>query len=273
MTTDDRWRRHIDRVRFALDQRSAPDATVRLWLRDDDAAAPTPLHAAYFEAADALGAAPLIAVIPKLMTSELAATSDNWPKDARVAVHGWSHINRATSGAKKSEFPDAPPDAPPDTPIETVNREVAANDLARGQIILAEAFGTRALPVFVPPWNRIGARWAARLRSLGYAGLSTFAASHTADPPSGLTVSNTHVDVVDWRSGRVAKAVNAVATDLIAQVGTEPQRPIGILTHTLGNAPVPTPDAMMFLVQLTKREPRIQWIAPTQLFPASLSAT
>ncbi len=75
-----------------------------------------------------------------------------------VLVHGWAHRNHAPAGARASEFGIDRPE--PD------KRADAERGLAR----IGEIFGERALPVFVPPWNRIDPGFAAALPQLGYSG-------------------------------------------------------------------------------------------------------
>ncbi len=78
------------------------------------------------------------------------------PRSA-VLQHGWRHANRARSG-KKSEFPSG------------LSASVAAAEIAAGRDRLAALFGSRALPVFVPPWNRFAPELLAVARRIRYRG-------------------------------------------------------------------------------------------------------
>ena len=77
-------------------------------------------------------------------------------------------------------------------------------ELGRGARLLAAAFGTQALPVLVPPWNRIAEPVIDLLAGEGYRGLSTqgFQPPEAASWRRGILQVNTHVDIVDWRGGR-----------------------------------------------------------------------
>jgi hypothetical protein len=126
-----------------------------LWWRDDDAVAPTPELAALLRIA---GGAPVaLAVIPALVTAALAIFLRDAPA-FMVLQHGWSHANRAIEG-RKSEYPSGLPAA------------VAAAEIAAGHDRLVTLFGPRALPVFVPPWNRIAPKLLAVLAEGGIAAL------------------------------------------------------------------------------------------------------
>ncbi len=125
-----------------LDRWGEAGRVAPLWWRDDDAVAATPQLDALLALA---GEVPLaLAVIPARARFELA---DALARRPRVAVlqHGWRHANRA-AGGRKSEYPEG-------RPAGVVGAEIAA-----GQARLKAMFGPRALPVLVPPWNRIRRR-------------------------------------------------------------------------------------------------------------------
>lgn len=244
----------FDCVRRALDDAGAD--SISLWLRDDDAIAASAALETFKAQCQGGGASPLLAVIPGRLTDSLVADADHathgWPADWKVGVHGWRHDNRAGPDAKKSEFPGS------------VRHATTADELERGLSVLRASFGDRAMAVFVPPWNRIGTGAASALPGAGFKALSTFAMAHVNTPPSGVRVLNTHVDIIDWRGGRVGKPADVIADDLAAAIRAGGD-PIGVLTHHLVHdaGAIATLDALFAFVAT---EPRLDWQAPEDVF-------
>ena len=98
------------------------------------------------------------------------------------------------------------------------------------------------LPVFVPPWNRMGDDAAAALPAAGYRMLS----GYRGRPEGPLPRLDTHVDLIDWRGGRRFAGAEAVlgalvdvlaarrrAQDLQDLRGLRGPRPTGVLSHHL----------------------------------------
>jgi hypothetical protein len=210
-----------------LDRWGEAGRVAKLWWRDDDAVTATP------ELGDLLriaGATPVaLAVIPALATATLAASLCAAPCVA-VLQHGWRHANRATEG-KKSEYPSGLPTS------------VAAAEIAAGRDRLVALFGPRALPVFVPPWNRIAPELLATLTEGGIASVSTIASQngHTASSgmPAGLGLVDVHVDLTDWKGSRGFIGTAAALGSLVfwlrySRLGDAAAAPpLGILTHHL----------------------------------------
>ncbi|MEM1306491.1 MAG: glycosyl transferase family 28, partial [Pseudomonadota bacterium] len=146
----------LEWVRRTLDARADPAQPVRLWWRDDDAVTVPPRHDAVIGAFETAGIDPLIAVIPAALDDTLADRAARWPAGMAVAVHGFAHINHAPKHDKKAEFGAAR------------SADAVARDLATGWARIEAAFGQRALPVFVPPWNRIAPQHVARLARAGF---------------------------------------------------------------------------------------------------------
>ncbi|MGD9615574.1 MAG: polysaccharide deacetylase family protein [Alphaproteobacteria bacterium] len=208
-----------------FDRWSEAGRVARLWWRDDDAAAATP------ELVDLLriaGRTPLaLAVIPAFATADLAALLHDAPAVA-VLQHGWRHANRAIEG-RKSEYPSGLPAA------------ILAAELNQGRDRLIALFGTRALPVFVPPWNRIAPELLPTLAESGIAALSTIASEKKPAPPAGrpagLGLIDVHIDLTDWKDGcrfiGTAAALGALVFRLrrirLGKLASD--RAIGILTH------------------------------------------
>jgi hypothetical protein len=123
-------------------------------------------------------------------------------------------VNRAAPGEKKTEFPAAEPDA------QALERLAAARERLR------KLAGERALPVLVPPWNRIRESLIPLLSRAGFSGLSR---DGKAKPVTGLKQVNTHIDIIAWHEGRrfigEEQALSA-ALELM-----EMTQPLGWLTH------------------------------------------
>ncbi len=202
-----------------------------LWWRDDDAVAATPELAKLLRIA---GGRPVaLAVIPALATADLAAALAGVPA-AGVLQHGWCHANRGNG--KKSEYPSG------------LSASVVAAEIAAGRDCLAALFGSRALPVFVPPWNRIAPELLGVLAASGIAAVSTIASptkpESSASQPTkrnvaGPGIIDVHVDLTDWKGGRRFIGAAAALGRLVywlrrARLGnTAPSALIGILTHHL----------------------------------------
>lgn len=193
--------------------------TAELWLRDDDAVEPSvPLERLL--KAGRPGIPTTLAIIPAGATQALA---DRLAGEAHVTVgvHGWAHTNHAGADEKKQELGSQRP-AP-----------VVLAELAKGKAVIDGLFGAQALPLLVPPWNRIDAALLPELGDLGFAGLSAFGRAK-AGP---LRVVNTHVDLMDWHAGRRGKdhatLVGELLKELRARRETGSTEPIGILAHHL----------------------------------------
>ncbi len=108
---------------------------------------------------------------------------------SRVSVqqHGYRHVNHG-QGKRKFEFGD-----------ERGFEEQRA-DLAAGQRILADRFGSLFDGVFVPPFDRCGALGMQALAELGFVGISVIETSSAPRDPRVPHVLMT-VDPVDWKAG------------------------------------------------------------------------
>ena len=206
-----------------LDRWGEAGRVATLWWRDDDAVAATSELDALLRLA---GEVPLaLAVIPADAQPDLAAALAPFPQIA-VLQHGWRHANHAANG-KKSEFPPRRPAA------------AVAVELAEGHARLVELFGPRALPVFVPPWNRLAAEFLPLLAEAGITGLSSMAAREAPALPRGIARINVHVDVVAWKQDHGFVGASAVLAGLVGQLracrlgADDPAAATGILTHHL----------------------------------------
>jgi len=191
-----------------------------LWWRDDDAVEPTPALDRLLALAEGVGAPMTLATIPARTTDALAARLAATP--TRAAVHGWAHDSHAPEGEKNAEFG-------PHRPLALRMAEAE-----RGLRVVAETFGPQALPVFIPPWNRLAPDMPGALAGAGYRGLSTYAERIPRTTP--LLRFDAHLDPIDWRGTR--SAVDPAG--FVARICTlmqESDAPIGLMTHHLAHDP------------------------------------
>jgi hypothetical protein len=241
-----------DDLAAELERWEAAGRFATLWWRDDDAVTPTARLLELLRLADSLPLA--LAVIPGLAHPELAASLTEQPRVA-VLQHGWLHRDRAIDG-KKCEYPPSLPAA------------LAGSEIAAGRARLRSLFGARALPVFVPPWNRIAPEIAALLPRLGFAGLSALASPRATGLPTGLAALHADVDLVAWREGRgfigEASALGALVGRLQRARRDARRRPIGILTHHLV-MDRSTAAFIRALIVRTRARCAVRWVAVGEL--------
>ena len=196
-----------------------------IWWRDDDLGAPTRELDPLLAVATTLNMEPLLAVVPKWATPDLPRCLASAP--ARVAVHGWAHVDHEAGRAKKAEFGAARPIA------------ALVTDAIAGRDTLMELLDDKLIACFVPPWNRLAPQMAQTLPTLGYSSLSTYGRRHGGVDLPGLSWVNTHVDVIDWRGDRRFIGPDTMARDIVAELVWRRRRavpigePIGLLTHHL----------------------------------------
>lgn len=239
-----------------LDRWQSLSRIAEIWLRDDDAADVTPA----LDRLAGLGrrySVPLsVAAIPVRMTNALARY-DGWPGGTRVLQHGYAHTNHAPAQAKKSEFGT------------TRTLAAMATEIAAGWERLASL--SDAIPVFVPPWNRMTNDLAERLPALGLRGLSTFGPRPTERRPAGLHRSNAHVDIIQWHGTRGFVGVENALAQLIGHLearrhhAVDTDEATGILSHHA----VHDEDCWLFLEQLFDiigDHPASRWASGEEIF-------
>jgi hypothetical protein len=232
-----------------------PAGKATFWWRDDDATASAP----DLDRLIALSDLPLaLAVVPAHMRVTLAERLAGSRVD--VLQHGFSHANHQPRGEKKAELGNA-------RPIPLMQEE-----LARGWQRLATLFGRRALPVLVPPWNRIDEGLVATLAAQGYAGLSTY--KPRAPVSDGLARVNTHIDIIDWLKRPqafigVETALQLAIDHLAARRSgqADVQEPTGLLTHHRAMDEAAFAFTEAFLTR-SSAHPAVQWLAARDIFPA-----
>ncbi|EAS48318.1 conserved hypothetical protein [Aurantimonas manganoxydans SI85-9A1] len=199
-------------ARRQLDAAGVAGVELAFWWRDDDARGATPELARLLAQRRETGVPLALAVIPDRTRPDLldGMTADD---DIRLFLHGWCHANHAPAGEKRAEFGDHRPAA------------AMLEDISRGRDRLAALADGRFLPVFVPPWNRIGPGIAARLGETGLSGLSVFAR------PASRHCVHTHLDLMDWRAGRAQDAATLdrlLAAQIAARLAGGGATPAGI---------------------------------------------
>jgi hypothetical protein len=227
-----------------------------LWWRDDDAVMPTPQLDRLLAVAD--GAPLALAVIPAEAREALAATL-RWRPRVAVLHHGWCHANRAVSG-KKSEYPAER------HPVDV------ADELDEGRKRMRAVFGSRALPVFVPPWNRFSERFVPLLAEAGFVAISQMAPPEPPPPKmladGGIAAIDVHVDIVAWHEDRNFIGETAALGRLVAALRTRREAgdegTIGVLTHHLV-MDVASEDFLARLGELVDAHQAARWVDMREL--------
>ncbi|MEO0618015.1 MAG: polysaccharide deacetylase family protein [Pseudomonadota bacterium] len=243
------------RLAAELDLWARAGQVATFWWRDDDAGAVTPALEQLVTLSRETDVPLGVAVVPGWIEPGLPGVLAGM----RVLQHGVQHVSHAPQGEKKVELG-----------AHRLLHEIEA-DLKEGWFQLTDAFAG-ALPVLVPPWNRISHELVARLSSLGYRGLSTFASGAGTDAPyCGLRVRDTHVDVIAWRSGRgfvgTEAALGVATTHLAARraAGFVSTHPTGLLTHHL----VHDAQSWHFIAEFLRfvgDHAAASWLAPEEMF-------
>lgn len=190
--------------------------TPDFWWRDDDATTPTPPLRRLLTLSAKSGVPLALAVIPLGAVPELFAEIS-----ACVLMHGTDHRNRAASGAKKTEFPEAE------------GEDAALARLASGRARLAALAGPAFVPVLAPPWNRFRQSLLPKLPAVGLRGLSRYGPRAAGE----AFEVNTHVDIIDWRGTRGFRGEDAVLETVVTHLAArrtgkaDAAEPTGLLTH------------------------------------------
>ena len=241
-----------------LDAWSTAGRKATMWWRDDDAARPVPALERLLDTAATHGVPLCLAVIPDLAREELPACLER-DANVAVAVHGVTHDNFEAAGAKKCELADSR------------SPRAMADELVRARAKLVALAGRKAIPVLVPPWNRISPTLVPLLPEHGFRGLSTHGDRRAAAPVPGLRQANCHIDPVDWRGARDFIGVAGALEQTIGHLSrrrhglADAAEPTGLLTHHA----VWSDAAFAFLRELlvrTGEHPATRWLAPRDVF-------
>jgi hypothetical protein len=244
-----------------LDQWRHCGRVATLWWRDDDAVTASRQLDRLISISGEVSIS--LAVIPATADARLAALIDDLPRSPRgarlsVLQHGWCHANRAVFG-KKNEFPA-------ERSCHAVKSELAA-----GRERLTVLFGTRALPVLVPPWNRIASRFLPLLPACGFGAISCVKPRRDVSPVPGVTEVNVHVDLVAWTENHAFIGEGAALGGIVGHLKArrlakvDAQEPTGILTHHLVQDDA-TDAFLCRLVAITGEHPAARWIAAAEVF-------
>lgn len=225
-----------------------------LWLRDDDAVEPTPRLDRLIALTQEFDIPVALAIIPAQTGPDLAKRLAG-AQHIHPVQHGWSHANHAPASEKKQELGPHRP------------RPVIMDELARGLERLSGLYGERLVPMLVPPWNRIDPNLIDELPAHGLRGLSAFGHKLVSRP--GLSVVNTHIDIIDSRAGNACRDHAWLAAELVRELvdaRASGSRPIGILSHHL----VSDDEAFRFLRDLFTAAPpgKANWRTPRELLEA-----
>ncbi len=203
------------------------------WWRDDDAVEPTAALERLLALSGDSGVPLAVAVVPGRSADALARRLAAAAGIATVLQHGYAHCNHAPADEKKAELGSHRP------------ATAVCEELARGAALMAALFESGALPILVPPWNRIALELLPMLPDLGFTGLSTYGPRPTAAPVAGLVQANTHVDIMRWDAPRgflgEAEALGLLCGHLRARRdaaghgGVDTEEPTGLLTHHLAH--------------------------------------
>jgi len=244
---------HWRRLAAELDRVAASGRQVDFWLRDDDAAEPTPALDHLLSLVDR-HALPVVLAVPPAQAGDALARRLDGLEGVSIAVHGWAHRNHAPPEEKKQELGAHRP------------RATVLHELERGHSRLQTLFPGSFVAMLVPPWNRIDPALLDGLPDIGFNALSVFG----PEKPSPFKLVNTHVDVMDWRGTRGCRDHALIVADILArlrQVSGDVEertdqkgRTIGVLTHHL----VHDEGVWAFLEKLfaaTGRHPACRWLA------------
>jgi hypothetical protein len=236
-----------------------------LWWRDDDAVTAS---CRLDRLVSVAGDVPIsLAVISAAAHPELAAwvadlSRSHIAPSLAVLQHGWCHTNHAVNG-KKNEFP-------PERSCLAVKSELTA-----GRRRLTKLFGTHALPVLVPPWNRFVSCFLPLLSGCGLTAISRVKPRRAPWPAPSIAEVNVHVDLVAWTEGRGFVGERAALCGIITHLQArrlgevDAGEPTGILTHHL----VQDEAADTFLRRLvatTKAHPATRWLHAAEVFADAL---
>ncbi|MBS0519123.1 MAG: polysaccharide deacetylase family protein [Proteobacteria bacterium] len=193
-----------------------------MWWRDDDAVDAGPALERLLAVRREAQAPLALAVVPAGATEALAARLAREP-DVDILQHGYAHTNHAPPSDKKIELGAHRP------------AMLVVGELGTGRLALERLFGARALPVLVPPWNRIAPLLVPTLPEIGFVGLSTFGVRRRVEPVRGLLQVNAHVDLIDWKGGRGFVGEEAALSALLHALAAarESGEPVGVLSHHL----------------------------------------
>jgi hypothetical protein len=239
-----------------LDRWEKAEQVATLWWRDDDAVAPCPHLERLIAIAEEVPVA--LAVIPAHAEPDLASWLSQSRSSLAVLQHGWGHSNYSDD-RKKSEFPASRP------------ANETRCDLAAGRARLMQLFGSRALPVLVPPWNRFDDGFLPLLGACGINAISRVKPRRTCSPVPGVIEVDVHVDLVAWAGDRGFVGEEAALGGIVRHLRARrletvcSDEPTGILTHHLIQDEV-THAFLRQIIAVTRVHPAARWLDAAEIF-------
>ena len=264
--TTDAWRA----LERELDAWAEADRAATLWWRDDDCIEPGAALDRLLALAEAHGLPLALAVVPARATAALPRRLARAAAEVAVLQHGYSHRNHAPEGRKKQELD---PGRPLPAMLEAVQRGAARLDGLFGG--LAEV---TALPVLVPPWNRIDPRLAPALPALGFLGLSADGPRPATEAAPGLALCNTHVDLLRSQRRGGALSPETVLGDLRDHLearrsgAADAAEPSGLLTHHLAHDEASWA-LLEALLPALRRHPAVRFLGAAEAFAPPAAPT
>ncbi len=246
------------RLRAELDAWHAAGRTATLWWRDDGVCDWTPALYRLVQIA-AAGPVPLALAVPPLAAAPRLAQRLPSGSGVRLLQYGYAGRNHAPPGASPAEYP------------EGRSGTALTGEVCHGWLSLAELFGRRALPVFVPPWQRTSTTLPNVLAGLGFHGISLAGTRALPERAPGLVAVNVHADLAAPDGTNSFAGERPILTDLIGhlrarRLGTaDPAEPTGLRTAHLELEP----RAWAFLERLvaaTANHPAVRFPAPEVIF-------
>jgi hypothetical protein len=241
-----------------LDRWAEAGRRATLWWRDDDAAHATAALDRLLALRRCVEIPLALAAMPALIDGHAAkAIVDD--VGATVLQHGYAHHNHAIAGERKAEL------------AASRDPNIVMDELVLGRQRLEALFGDRAVPVLVPPWNRIGDGLVPRLGGAGYRGLSTYGPRPRRQASPGVLLVNTHIDLIDWRGHRgfvgddsaLSLAVDHLAARRLDTSGDD--EPTGLLSHHLAHDERCW-DFIVNLAATTQAHPAAHWLDARAIF-------
>ena len=247
-----------ERVKDELDLWQKQRRRALFWWRDDDAVDVTAQLKRLVALARAHDVKVGLSVIPVAATPALKRYVGQHA-ELDVLVHGFAHVNHARANESKREFGG--------------NRRLSdmERELGEGLALIRSGFGDRSIPVLVPPWNRITPRLVTQLPRLGFTGISTWKPRPVPQRMPALRQVNAHLDVIDWRNGKVPKSERLVASLLLRKLRwrrnhpTRASEPLGILTHHLLWSPE-VETVLANILTTTRQHPAVRWVSARHAF-------
>lgn len=238
------------------------DAT--MWWRDDDATVSTGALIRLLTLSESFDVPVALAAIPARLNGTLGPLIAGHSR-AVILQHGYAHENHARPNDKKIEL----------GPQRPYMHTLA--DLATGWQSLISEVGSRAIPVLVPPWNRVTPGLVPLLPEVGFRGLSQFGPRPRAMAVDRLCQANVHIDIIDWRRGHDFVGAEAALTQMVAHLearrtgSVDANEPTGLMTHHA----VHDAHGWRFVEELLTRVHKhqgIRWLAAGEVFRPAIDA-